>query len=443
MKTRLTGLMTCLMLSVPSVFAADRFAEIDAEIDKAGFTQEQKDKEYQDFVFAYMAEYENWRVEYLREFDQYRAEIIKKWGIGDVSERHKSVEYSADQNVKSIIDYANNEVSVSILVDSNTSDEEAKAELKKQVQALAATPDSNVSKVIIALEPQAVAAVEVIPVAFSAENEKQAKQVIIEQTKAQLVEIDKESDKVQLSKADSLSIDMIEQVTIQKKKKLLAVAKERLINLAEDYDKQRAEKTAKLTEKKIVEYKVKLPKNGLSSRANAVVDFAQEEGQRWQISSALIMAVIHSESSFDPKATSPIPAYGLMQIVPTTAGYDVNQIVRKISEPMSSGDLYVPDVNVETGAAYLNILNKRYLKSIENDESRLYCMIAAYNTGAGNVAKAFNADGARNIRKAAKVINKMAPDEVYQHLLHHLPYDETKHYLKKVSSRIELYQNKI
>ena len=443
MKTRLTGVMACLMLSVPSVFAADRFAEIDTEIDKANFTQEQMDKEYQDFVFAYMAEYESWRVEYLKEFDQYRAEIIKKWGVGDVSEPHKSVEYSADQTVKSIIDYANNEVTVSMLVDSNTSDEEAKAELSTQVEALAANPDSNVSKVIIALEPQAVAAVEVIPVAFSAENEKQAKQVIIEQTKAQLVEIDKESDKVQLSKADNLSIDMIEQVTIQKKKKLLAVAKERLISLADDYDKQRAEKTAKLTTKKIVEYKVTLPKNGLSSRANAVVDFAQEEGKRWQISSALIMAVIHSESSFDPKATSPIPAYGLMQIVPTTAGYDVNQIVRKISEPMSSGDLYVPDVNVETGAAYLNILNKRYLKSIENDESRLYCMIAAYNTGAGNVAKAFNADGARNIIKAAKVINKMAPDEVYQHLLHNLPYDETKHYLKKVSSRIELYQNKI
>jgi len=40
MKTRLTGLMACLMLSVPSVFAADRFAEIDAEIDKSNFTQE-------------------------------------------------------------------------------------------------------------------------------------------------------------------------------------------------------------------------------------------------------------------------------------------------------------------------------------------------------------------------------------------------------------------
>ena len=123
MKTGLTSLMACLILSAPAVFAADRFAEIDAEIDKANFTQEQKDKEYQDFVFAYMAEYENWRVEYLKEFDQYRAEIIDKWGVGDVSEPHKSVEYSADQSVKSVIDYDNNEVSVSILVDSDTSDE--------------------------------------------------------------------------------------------------------------------------------------------------------------------------------------------------------------------------------------------------------------------------------------------------------------------------------
>ncbi|MCL1051038.1 transglycosylase SLT domain-containing protein [Shewanella abyssi] len=443
MKTRLTGLMTCLILSVPSVLAADRFAEIDAEIDKANFTQEQIDKEYQDFIFAYMAEYENWRVEYLKEFDQFRAEIIEKWGVGDVSERHRNVEYSADQTVKSIIDYDNNEISVSILVDSDTSDEDAKAELTKQIEVLATAPASNVSKVIRSIEPEAIAAVKVTQVAFSAENEKQAKQVIIEQTKAQLREIDKESDKAQLTKTDNLSIEMIEQVSIQKKKKLLVVTKERLVAVASDYDKHRAQKTAELTEKKIVEYKVKLPKNGLSSRASAVVDFAQLEAEKWHISSALIMAVIHSESSFDPKATSPIPAYGLMQIVPTTAGYDVNQIVRKISAPMSSGDLYVPGVNVETGAAYLNILDKRYLKSIENDESRLYCMIAAYNTGAGNVAKAFNADGARNIRKAAKVINKMTPDEVYQHLLHNLPYDETKHYLKKVSSRIELYQNKI
>ncbi|NRB22940.1 transglycosylase SLT domain-containing protein [Shewanella sp.] len=441
MKTRLTGLMACLLLSVPSAVAVDRFSELDAEIDKANFTQAQTEREYQDFVFAYMAEYESWRLEYLQEFDQYRAEIIEKWGLGDVSERHKNVEYSADKRVKSIIDYENNEVRVSILVDLNVSDEDAKAELSKQVQALVDSADSNVSKVITAVEPEAVAEVKITPVTFSVDNEQQAKQLIIAQTKAQLREIDKESDKTQLTKTDNLSIDIIEQVSLQKKKKLLAVARERLVTLGKDYEQQRAQQTARLTQKKIVEYKVNLPKNGLSSRANAVIGFAQQEGEKWHISSALIMAVIHSESSFDPKARSPIPAYGLMQIVPTTAGYDVNKLVRKISAPMSSRDLYVPVVNVATGAAYLNILNKRYLKSIENDQSRFYCMIAAYNTGAGNVARAFNDDGARNIRKAAKVINQMSPDEVYQHLLDHLPYDETKHYLEKVSGRIELYQH--
>ena len=155
MKTRLTGLMACLLLSVPSAVAVDRFSELDAEIDKANFTQAQTEREYQDFVFAYMAEYESWRLEYLQEFDQYRAEIIEKWGLGDVSERHKNVEYSADKRVKSIIDYENNEVRVSILVDLNVSDEDAKAELSKQVQALVDSADSNVSKVITAVEPEA------------------------------------------------------------------------------------------------------------------------------------------------------------------------------------------------------------------------------------------------------------------------------------------------
>ncbi|MCK8046834.1 transglycosylase SLT domain-containing protein [Shewanella sp. 1CM18E] len=442
MKTRLTGLMACLLLSMPSANAVGRFAEIDAVMDNS-FSEQQTEKEYQDFVFAYMAKYEHWRVEYLKDFDKYRAEIIQKWGVGDVSQPHKNVEYSAEQNLKSVIDYDKGELTISVLVDKNLSDEAAKAEVTKQVNQLAVKGDSTAAKALSSAQPQTQAQIKVIEVEFSAENEKQAKQVIIEQTKAQLTEIDKESDKAQLAKNDSLSVDLIEQVSIQKKKKLLAGAKQRLENVAEDYEQHRQQEKAQLTEKKIVEYKVALAKNGLSSRANAVVNFAQTEGDRWQVSSALIMAVIHSESSFDPKATSPIPAYGLMQIVPTTAGYDVNQIVRKKSEPMSSGELYTPNINVETGAAYLNILNKRYLKSIENDESRLYCVIAAYNTGAGNVAKAFNADGARNIRKASKVINKMSPDEVYQHLLTNLPYDETKHYLKKVSSRIELYQNKL
>jgi membrane-bound lytic murein transglycosylase C len=70
----------------------------------------------------------------------------------------------------------------------------------------------------------------------------------------------------------------------------------------------------------------------------------------------------------------------------------------------------------------------------------LYCVIAAYNTGAGNVARAFNKDRSTSIGKASKVINQMTPQQVYDHLVVNLPYDETKNYLKKVNSRIALYK---
>ncbi|WP_407333996.1 transglycosylase SLT domain-containing protein [Enterovibrio sp. 27052020O] len=201
-----------------------------------------------------------------------------------------------------------------------------------------------------------------------------------------------------------------------------------------------ASKPSNNTAKKVVSYKVKLPENALKTRASTYQPLVEKESERWEIDAALVMAIMHSESSFRPDAKSHVPAFGLMQVVPNSAGHDVNKLFRKIDSPMSPTDLYVPPINVETGTAYLNILDKRYLKFITNDQARLYCVIAAYNTGAGNVAKAFNKDRSTNIRKAAVVINSMTPDEVYDHLLENLPYDETKNYLRKVKGRISMYQ---
>ncbi|SDG67715.1 membrane-bound lytic murein transglycosylase C [Vibrio xiamenensis] len=195
--------------------------------------------------------------------------------------------------------------------------------------------------------------------------------------------------------------------------------------------------------KKVVSYKISLPNNSLSKRANQYQPLVLQESEKWSIDPALVMAIMHSESAFRPQAKSHIPAFGLMQIVPTTAGRDVNRKVNNRDEPMLEAELYRPGVNVEAGTVYLHILDSQYLKSITNEQSRLYCTIAAYNTGAGNVAKAFNSDRSTNIRIAAKVINTMTPEQVYQRLITHLPYDETKNYLKKVSSRIALYQPKI
>jgi len=146
---------------------------------------------------------------------------------------------------------------------------------------------------------------------------------------------------------------------------------------------------------------------------------------------------MHSESSFNPRARSHVPAYGLMQIVPKTAGRDTYKFLYKKDKLVSGNYLYNSTNNIKMGSAYLHILYYRYLKKIKNPDSRLYCTIAAYNTGAGNIAYAFTRT--YNMNKAAPLINAMTPKQVYNKLMKDLRFDEPKHYLKKVSSRMAAY----
>ena len=60
----------------------------------------------------------------------------------------------------------------------------------------------------------------------------------------------------------------------------------------------------------------------LRPKARAVWPHVVTYADKAEISGALVYAVIETESAFDPLATSHIPAYGLMQIVPRSAGLD-------------------------------------------------------------------------------------------------------------------------
>lgn len=164
-----------------------------------------------------------------------------------------------------------------------------------------------------------------------------------------------------------------------------------------------------------------------------VMEYAKKEG----LDPALVLAIIHTESAFNPMARSPVPAFGLMQIVPSSAGKDASAYVYGKAAVLTPAYLYNSDNNIKMGCAYLHILNNNYLSDIVQPESRFYCTIAAYNTGAGNVARAFT--GNANIKKAAIAINKMQPHEVYRHLIARLPYQETRDYVERVTRRYQLY----
>ena len=105
------------------------------------------------------------------------------------------------------------------------------------------------------------------------------------------------------------------------------------------FNRKRSRKNAN-DKSSIATYKVKLPKNSLQKRASQYASFAEQESQKNQIPAPLIMAIMHSESAFNPEEKSAVPAYGLMQIVPHTAGHDVNKLVRIIDRPMEVSELY-------------------------------------------------------------------------------------------------------
>jgi soluble lytic murein transglycosylase-like protein len=108
---------------------------------------------------------------------------------------------------------------------------------------------------------------------------------------------------------------------------------------------------------------------------------------------ALVMAVIHAESQFDPKAVSPKGAVGLMQLSPL------------VTKELGIDDPFDPRINIDGGV--------RYLKGLLNafDGNRKLAL-AAYNAG---------------------------PAQVYRHN-GVPPFKDTKKYIKEVFRYQTFYQ---
>lgn len=79
-------------------------------------------------------------------------------------------------------------------------------------------------------------------------------------------------------------------------------------------------------------------------------------------------AVVANESAFDPRATSPAGAQGLMQLEPATA------------LELGVADAYDPGQNIEGGTRYIRGLLDRF-----HGDTAL--ALAAYNAGPGAVEK--------------------------------------------------------
>lgn len=187
----------------------------------------------------------------------------------------------------------------------------------------------------------------------------------------------------------------------------------------------------------VIGVQVPLVPDHLKRRASDFRSSVRRDAERFAVDPTLIFAVMHTESFFNPRARSHVPAYGLMQLVPKSGARDAFFFVHKKDSLVTGDYLYTAENNIELGSGYLAKLLTVDFRGVKDPKSRVYCAIAAYNTGPGNVAKAFT--GKRNVIQALPKINALPPEGVFDHLKQNLPFEETRSYVAKVSERMGLY----
>ena len=128
---------------------------------------------------------------------------------------------------------------------------------------------------------------------------------------------------------------------------------------------------------------------------------------------AFVAALIRQESIFNPAATSPAGARGLMQILPSVGRRLARAAAFPLWDPVL---LYQPDVNLDLGTRHLAELLRRYPEEVR--------ALAAYNAGASRVELWSSKVGMRDEELFAERI----------------PYRETRDYVRIIQRNESMYR---
>ena len=99
--------------------------------------------------------------------------------------------------------------------------------------------------------------------------------------------------------------------------------------------------------------------------------YSSTAGYDWE----LLAAIAFCESRYNPSVASRFGAFGLMQVMPSTAK----------SVGIDPAALASPDSNIKAAARILQKLDKSFENRVENPEERMKFVVAAYNSGLGHI----------------------------------------------------------
>jgi len=395
------------LILLANVNAAQGFNEYQQEISG---TQ----NEFRLYQRDLLNEFENSQKEYAEyvqkveaELKDYKSSLSKYWDDPEVFSKERWIEYSPDQKSRSEVDFKKNEITIQTIAKS------VDAAAKKLEKVLERT---------VTIDTQTYRETNVIE-----QKIEKIKQAIVKKP----------------IQSSSITEDIIADVIFEAKPK---------INQVQNYVKKHVtttkviESPAKVPGERTYTIKIKLPPDTAVKKAKKYIVKIKAEGFSHKVSESLILGIMQTESYFNPLARSHIPAFGLMQLVPKTAGVDAYNHLYGRKKVVSADYLYNSDNNIKMGTAYLHILYYKYFSEIKDPRSRLYCAIAAYNTGAGNVSWVFNrGKGFKyelSVINATPTINALSPEQVYEKLINELKHQEARDYLKRVVSRTQSFQKR-
>lgn len=402
------------------------------------------------------------------EFNIYKNNIQKVWG-GDsivLDSKYEWVEYSDDFLSRSIVNFEKGNALVEVAVDPDADQEKIDNKLTEAIYKLMTSRGSTCPYSSQVDQSKPITQNPVLDglldlsdyhIDLTSENMKSHKSPTSNKKKTPPqpivrggeLKIPKKTESQKRSQKDkTLARIKLEEKEKNKKEVALPQSEEKQNlsnkskeNIAYQVAKQINKSITKVTGKdgsnrKIVYINLPLVSDNISKSAALYKDIVKKYSNKFQIEQPLIFAVMEQESSFNPQATSHIPAYGLMQLVPTSGGVHAYSFVYGIEKVPTKSYLFDPERNIELGTAYLRILYNTFEK-VKNVHCRRLCVIASYNTGAGNVSRAFI--GTTRISNAYNEINKLDYTKLYHHLTNKLSTAEARNYVKGVTKKREKY----
>ena len=438
--------------------------------------------EFQNYVAEVTSQYDAYEQQQAREFEAFKKAVEEKWQDFKAPSKKEYVEYDDDLDSRASIDFEKGEITVEVIVEEDIPDpvsqpvNEVENNVPKQETKQAPirqvtqekkkvtepkSPKSIVEKTVPKQETKQ-APIRQMTQEKKKDTEPKSLKSIVEKTKTPVSQKEKpqqrspevkkkiSDQKLQRKLADILKAKgddgkpMLNKQVVDKKGKTVTPATAKAYASELVANAPVATKTYKAKDgKKRTVYTVKVPMKSdhINTRADRYKQEILKQSKRFNIDPIIAFAVMETESAFNPKAKSHIPAYGLMQLVPKSGARDAYLYVYKKDKFLDGDYLYKPGNNIELGCAYLAKIRHRYFKTIEDDERAYICVVPAYNTGIGNVAKALVNEP--KLKPASQKANSMSPDQLYNKLMKDLKYKEARDYLERVWSRKDKYASLI